>query len=86
MDHSKLAQTQKLIAQIKKQLDTAERVLAHEAKFTQPIQVDAVSEKDVVAQAEEYLAAARTVSWPSCTSGEVPWCSAPTWAVRATTT
>jgi hypothetical protein len=59
VDNSKLAQTQKLIAQIKKQLDTAERVLAHEAKFTQPIQVDAVSEKDVVAQAEEYLATAR---------------------------
>ena len=59
VDHSKLAQTQKLIAQIKKQLDTAERVLAHEAKFTQPIPVDAISEKDVVSQAEEYLAAAR---------------------------
>ncbi len=59
VDHSKLAQTQKLIAQIKKQLDTAERVLAHEAKFTQPIQVDAISEGDVVAQADEYLAAAR---------------------------
>jgi hypothetical protein len=59
VDHSKLAQTEKLIAQIKNQLDVAERVLAHEAKFTQPIQVDAVSEKDVVNQAEEYLAAAR---------------------------
>ena len=59
VDYSKMAQTERLIAQIKKQLDVAERVLAHEAKFTQPIQVDALSERDVMAQAEEYLASAK---------------------------
>ena len=40
VDHSKLAQTEKLIADIKKQLDVAERVLAHEAKFVDPIPVE----------------------------------------------
>ena len=58
VDHSKLAQTEKLIAQIKNQLDVAERVLAHESRFTQPIQVDALSEREVMSEADEYLASA----------------------------
>jgi flagellar biosynthesis chaperone FliJ len=59
IDNSKLAQTEKLIAQIKKQLDVAERVLAHESKFTQPIVVETVTEKELVTQADEYLASAK---------------------------
>lgn len=55
IDNSKLAQTEKLIAEIKKRLDVAERVLAHEARFTQPIQVDAINEPDLIAQVDEYL-------------------------------
>ena len=45
VDNSKLAQTEKLIAQIKKRLDVAERVLAHESQFVQAIPVDAVAEQ-----------------------------------------
>ena len=56
IDHSKLAQSEKLIAEIKKQLDVAERVLAHEGKFSQPIPVDGVNEKDLKAQVDDYLA------------------------------
>ena len=56
IDNSKLAQTEKLIAEIKTQLDVAERVLAHEGKFTQPIQVDTVNETDLKAQVDDYLA------------------------------
>jgi hypothetical protein len=59
IDNSKLAQSERLIAQIKKQLDTAERVLAHEAKFTQSIDVETLSERDVVGQVDEYLASAK---------------------------
>ena len=55
IDNSKLAKTEKLIAQIKKQLDVAERVLAHEAKFTETIQVDIVNEKDLVAAVDEHF-------------------------------
>src|SRR5690606_24282894 len=39
LDESKLGQTQKLLTDIRKRLDTAERVLTHEARFTQPIQI-----------------------------------------------
>jgi hypothetical protein len=59
IDNTKLAQSERLIAQIKKQLDVAERVLAHEAKFTQPIDVQTLTERDVMGQADEYLASAK---------------------------
>ena len=55
IDNSKLAQTEKLIAEVKKQLDVAERVLAHESRFIQPIQVDVIEEKDLVGQVDDYL-------------------------------
>ena len=56
IDNSKLAQTERLISEIKKQLDVAERVLAHEARFVEPIQVDTVSEKDLLSQIDEHFA------------------------------
>ena len=56
IDNSKLAQSQKLIDDIKKQLDIAERVISREGKFTEPIQIDTVSEKDLVTQVDDYLA------------------------------
>jgi len=59
LDNSKLAQSQRLIDEVKKQLDVSERVLAHESRFAQSIKVDAVSEKDALSQAEEYLASAK---------------------------
>lgn len=55
IDNSKLAQTEKLIAQIKKRLDVAERVLAHETKFVQAIPVDAVEETDLLTQVDDYF-------------------------------
>ncbi|MHC4116611.1 MAG: signal peptide-containing protein [Planctomycetota bacterium] len=55
VDNSKLAQTEKLIAQIKKRLDVAERVLAHESQFVQAIPVDAVEETDLLTQVDDYF-------------------------------
>lgn len=55
VDNSKLAQTEKLIGQIKKRLDVAERVLAHESQFVQAIPVDAVSEADLLTQVDDYF-------------------------------
>jgi hypothetical protein len=57
IDHSKLAQTEKLIADIKKQLDVAERVLAHKAKFVDPIPVasSGVNEKELLTEVDAYL-------------------------------
>jgi len=56
IDHSKLAQTEKLIADIKKQLDVAERVLAHKAKFVDSIPVEStVNEKELLTEVDAYL-------------------------------
>jgi len=55
IDNSKLAQSEKLISEIKQQLDVAERVLAHESKFSQPVQVDVVNEKELMSQVNDYL-------------------------------
>ena len=55
VDNSKLAQTEKLIAQIKKRLDVSERVLAHESQFVQAIPVDAVPEEDLLTQVDDYF-------------------------------
>jgi hypothetical protein len=61
IDNSKLAQSEKLIAEIKQQLDVAERVLAHQAKFVQPIQIDAVNEQDLLQAVDEHLNASPKV-------------------------
>ena len=53
VDNGKLARTQKLITEIQKRLDVAERVLAHESKFIESIPVDTVVESDLVAQVDE---------------------------------
>lgn len=55
LDDSKLAQTEKLIAQIQTRLHVAERVLAHESRFVQAIPVETVIEADLVAQVDEYF-------------------------------
>ena len=55
IDNSKLAQTEKLISQIKKRLDVAERVLAHESKFVQSIPVDLIDERDLIAQIDDHF-------------------------------
>jgi len=55
MDNSKLAQTEKLIGQIQKRLDVAERILAAESKFVEQIPVETVVEADLVAQVDEYF-------------------------------
>ena len=58
VDHSKLAQTEQLIAQIKKQLDVAERVLAHKAKFVESgVALETtVNEKELLTEVDSYLA------------------------------
>jgi hypothetical protein len=55
IDTTKLASTQKLIAEIKNKLDVAERVLVHEAKFVQPVNIEAVDEKELLRQVDEHL-------------------------------
>jgi hypothetical protein len=61
IDHSKLAQTERLIADIKKQLDVAERVLAHKAKFVDSIPLETtVNEKELLSEVDSYLNPSQT--------------------------
>jgi peptidoglycan hydrolase CwlO-like protein len=55
LDGSALAKTEKLIDQIQKRLDVAERVLAHEAKFVETIPVNTPNEEELLAEVSEYL-------------------------------
>jgi uncharacterized coiled-coil protein SlyX len=55
IDNSKLTQTAKLIAQIEKRLDVAERVLAHESRFVQMIPVDSIEEADLFEQIDNHF-------------------------------
>lgn len=55
VDNSKIAQTEKLIGNIKKRLDVAERILAHESNFVQTIPVDGVQEVDLLMEIDTYF-------------------------------
>jgi hypothetical protein len=72
IDNTKLAQSQKLIDDIKKQLDVAERVLAHESRFVEPIQIDTVTEKDLLSQVDDYLDSKDTQNAAKTASATVP--------------
>jgi len=62
-DRSKLAQTEKLIADIKKQLDVSERVLAHKAKFVDSIPMEQpVNEKELLTEVDAYLSPSSTTT------------------------
>lgn len=65
IDNTKLAQSQKLISQIREKLDVAERVLAHESRFVEPIRVDAVNEAELKQKADEFLASGKAGASPT---------------------
>lgn len=55
IDNSKLAKSQKLIEQIRERLDVAERVLAHESRFVEPIRIDIVNEAELKQKTDDFL-------------------------------
>ncbi|MBI4605255.1 MAG: hypothetical protein HY721_25105 [Planctomycetes bacterium] len=55
LDDTKLAKTQKVIAELKKRLEVAQRVLAREAQFIETIPVETVSESNVVERVDAYF-------------------------------
>lgn len=55
IDTSKLAESRKLIAQIKKQLDVAERVLAQESRFLDPMPLEVLDEGQIAKEVDDYL-------------------------------
>jgi chromosome segregation ATPase len=56
IDGSKLSQAQQAVTDLQRQLDISEQVLATEAKFTRPIQIDVVDEKELLSQVDAQLA------------------------------
>ena len=55
LDDSKLAQAEQVVSDVRRQLDISDRVLAQEAKFTQPMPLDAIDEKDLMTQVDAEL-------------------------------
>ena len=56
IDDGKLAQAQRMLAKVKTELDVAERVLAHEARFTDAPPIEAaVDEADLLTKVDEHL-------------------------------
>jgi hypothetical protein len=55
IDGSKLAKAEKLITEITKRLDVAERVLQRESDFLPMLEVDALNEADLLDQVDEYF-------------------------------
>ena len=67
VDAGKLAQAEKLVKEIRQQLQVAERVLARDAKFTQPIAIDIVDEKDLLSRVDQHFGSGNTP--PTTASG-----------------
>ncbi|MCK5000366.1 MAG: hypothetical protein KAS23_12555, partial [Anaerohalosphaera sp.] len=65
VDNSMIAKTEKLIDNINKRLEVAERVLTHESAYVQVIDIDQINEVELVEQIDEYFSDAGT------TDGEV---------------
>jgi hypothetical protein len=55
VDAGKLAQAERLVGEIRQQLNIAEHVLAREARFTQPIPVDTIDPQDLVARVARHF-------------------------------
>jgi hypothetical protein len=62
IDPGKLAQAERLVGEIRQQLNVAEHVLAREAKFTQPIPVDTIDPQDLVARVGRHFEGSSAVA------------------------
>jgi hypothetical protein len=55
LDDTKLAQTNRVISDLKKRLEVTQRVLAREARFVENIPLDTVSEESLVGRVDAYF-------------------------------
>jgi hypothetical protein len=55
VDNTKLAQAEKVVGDVRRQLAISERMLAEEVKFAHAVPADATSEKDLLTQVDAYL-------------------------------
>jgi DNA repair exonuclease SbcCD ATPase subunit len=57
IDNTKLAQAEQVVGEVRRQLDISEHVLAQEAKFTDPMEIDVLDEKDLLKKVDAQLSA-----------------------------
>ncbi len=62
MNETKLAQTQRLLTDLRKRLEVAQRVLEREAQFTDPIQVPKVTAENLVEAIDSHFARPQRVA------------------------
>jgi hypothetical protein len=62
MDNSSLAQAEQVVGEVRRQLDISEHVLAREAKFIQPMAIDAINEQDLLKKVDAHLAGNHSVA------------------------
>ncbi len=62
VDSGKLEQAEKLVADIRKELNVTEHMLAHEAKFTQPMAIDTIDEQDLLNRVDQQLGKDKSAS------------------------
>jgi chromosome segregation ATPase len=60
MDPTRLAEAERLVGEIRRQLNVAEHVLAREARFTQPIAIDTIDEQDLLTRVDRHFKGADT--------------------------
>jgi hypothetical protein len=70
IDESKLARTEKVIAELKKRLEVTQRILAREAQFVETIPIDAPNEGAVVEKVDAYFS---KKSEPAAVAVEAKW-------------
>ncbi|MHC4996292.1 MAG: hypothetical protein ACYTGQ_14705, partial [Planctomycetota bacterium] len=55
IDATKLGQTQKILAEVRKRLDVAERVMSHESAFVDTVPVEILDENELMTEVDAYL-------------------------------
>jgi hypothetical protein len=55
IDNSKLSQTELAVGEIRRQLDISDKMLAQEARFTQPMALDTVNEQELLTKVDDQL-------------------------------
>jgi hypothetical protein len=55
IDNSKLSQTELAVGEIRRQLDISDKMLAQEARFTQPMPIDTVNEQELLTKVDDGL-------------------------------
>jgi len=72
VDNSKLAQAEKVVAEVQRQLDISDHMLAEEAKFSSPIAIETIDEKDLLGQVDEHLKGAHAQPSQALTDAQQP--------------